>query len=787
MRRASKLAEDGPSGIFECEGIFPYLTTDVMYDFEVYPGEPVSERFLWDCDDPGPYPLNVSETSITSNPDYTDWKVTVRPGSPGRRPFLLDYEVAPLVEDYWGAVTWTELTKHGAFTYVKCHPDVVATGPSVVYIRGWFGEDMVGTEIDTTEITFKKSDDETVTVTPTSAVVVMDDPANRHLVQAIKCEVDFTEPEGKDYVGLWDIEVTNVGEVGTDGAFILEDGLKVVRMNFVDIDGNVLEILPFELARDLEEITSYDGGLDFKLRAELSDEEEDSVEGTFLSLGPIGQVNYRVTLTLTRTTGDTFDSPPILLYKGKLDDTDVQNVETLLGVGAIVAPSSWIEVILKGMRKVEPSFRAIAFYRSLEFAKKVPTTTHGVVPDWELPWKDVKLVPETGTDPNADRTIHIGVKLPKKAPKGVSRWAKPKDTVTVELFRCSVELDQMGSSPSATDTVTLKRMTKVETDDWVTYAGSINIIELNLQPEFSASTLIDDSVLEYAGIDGHSAGFAPGDPDSESDAYAFGERMKVRFPNFKSRGIAHTLWYGGDQDEGIRCPGCRETGRPQASDEFFLAGGVEKIVAYFGELVGDKWKHPGRETNMTHVLVASPADIFYVSGSGDRYVQGSASGTGFSVHAVVGQITPAKASVAANSSNQDIEWLVLSICHQANYDEMSVGPAANKYGLRPDGTVIKDETCSSGYSWAKVYMKDRGAHGILGFIMDGWSDGNFAASFVDNMASKSVLEAWKQTWASSQGPYHVEDQWPGAVVWETYADETLTEERSDSTTGNVLA
>ncbi len=145
-----------------------------------------------------------------------------RKNRPGRRPVGLDISLTGggLAESPHKAIL------------VEVWPHNITQMTKKVWIRGWYGETMVGEDAS---VVFKKPDG-SATVTPTSAKVVIDDPCNRDIVQAIECEVDFSNVANPE--GLWDVEV-ECGEVHGTGPVMFDSmmGLSYVGID-VDLDGD---------------------------------------------------------------------------------------------------------------------------------------------------------------------------------------------------------------------------------------------------------------------------------------------------------------------------------------------------------------------------------------------------------------------------------------------------------------------------------------------------------------------------------------------------------------------
>lgn len=180
----------------------------------------------------------------------------------------------------------------------------------------------------------------------------------------------------------------------------------------------------------------------------------------------------------------------------------------------------------------------------------------------------------------------------------------------------------------------------------------------------------------------------------------------------------------------------------------------------------DDWKHPGKHSDYDHVLVANPADIFYLSGDGTRrfqepriYGKKEVGGKNYSYHVSL------KETDELMVTPDEVEWLVLSVCHQAGFDESVVAAERNIFG--------KDATSSPGVAWYEAYIKAKKVHGILGFVGNGWSGKRFSETFVNGLKTKSILQAWKDTYYSATG-FRKAKKWPGAITRTEYVSETLS-------------
>ena len=160
------------------------------------------------------------------------------------------------------------------------------------------------------------------------------------LWRSIECHLNIPS----DALGLYDITVT-CGDV--DG-YVMDKVLNVVKIEYIDKDGNPLDFLFVESGAVLEQIRVGGGAYDGKqLKVRITDvtTDETSLTVTLQSLDGENDLSVKDSreVTLTSTGENAFTSAPIILY----DHIDPDTKTYFENQGYIMMPASWLKVLFR--------------------------------------------------------------------------------------------------------------------------------------------------------------------------------------------------------------------------------------------------------------------------------------------------------------------------------------------------------------------------------------------------------------------------------------------------------
>jgi hypothetical protein len=444
------------------------------------------------------------------------------------------------------------------------------------------------------------------------------------------------------------------------------------------------------------------------------------------------------------------------------------------------------------LRLVSERFAVLPRVASLEFKGARDSSTA----DWSatLPWDDIKLVaPVTATepDPYRDNRLFLEAKVDFGAGSDAAR-AKYRSGTTkfkARVLRTNTEIVQMKKDPWGTgpDSEGPTMETTIELDyagidvgNALTFRKVIDLTATTSDKAYSDSAfdgdtgdfefvLGDDDVREVCAVDRFVKPKKQEGDESQNeegqDGWCLAKGLATADSQYIIRGVAHPS-NGVDYDSAVEekddAKGGERWGRPVANLEFVQSGGVEKIVVTPYDSRDLAWYLPGFYDDLDYAFVRNPAYVFYGSGDGGRPRPTRVAGLQFTEdgeYYTIGKMT--------EGWTDELEWMMITSCSVSEFDGKIVGYYGNVAKPQHDSssTMYWVHDMKPGLQISKRLLGELKAHGVLGFAGNGWTGERWMGKFLKSLKTKSISDAWKETWRTQpDDDYHKEFKPPTFIA-----------------------